>query len=235
MGLEWLTQIKQALVNAGFRVEAGYPAHKAVCLTQTAAAVNLKGMDEKEVREVLVTVLTPRSLGLEQCQSKAAEGIRALASDGNQWSFSGWRYEEGIDCWVIEICGIPAQTEQAEQPAQPEGCAVWIGETEQKYVTDFLAQQTPDRRLIRPHGEGVPSGVTPGKQGWNLTLTQLLPVGEPEPEAGAEPFSLTVSRGSISQVYGACWWSGYSSRQTAEGTQVVRSAFALSREVSAGG
>lgn len=229
MGLEWLTQVKQALVNTGFRVEAGYPAHKAVHLTQTVAAVNLKGMDGSEVREVLVTVLTPRSLGLEQCQSRAAQAVQALTADTGQWSFSGWHYEERIDCWAIEICGTPSKTEEAK------GYAVLIGEAEQLYVTDFLAQQTLDRRLIRPHGDSAPSGVIPGKQGWSLTLTQLMPVGAAEPEAGTDPFSLTVNRGDVRQVFGGCRWTAYSSRQLAEGTQIVRSALALSREVCTDG
>lgn len=228
MGLEWLSQAKQALVNAGFRVESGYPAHKAVHLSETVAAVNLKGMDESGVRELLITILTPRGLGLEQCQSRAAQALQALAADGNKWRFDLWRYEEGIDCWAIEIGGTQVS-------AEPEGYTVWIGETELTGVTDFMALQVLDRRLRRPHGDGMPSGVIPGKQGWTLELTQLLGPGEPEPEAAAEPFSLTVRRGSVQQIFKACCWSAWSSRQTPEGTKIIRSAFALSREVSTDG
>lgn len=227
MGPEWLTQTIQVLEAAGFRVEAGYPAHKAVHLTQTVAAVNLKGMDEKEVREILVTILTPRAMGLEQCQSRAAEGIQALAVDGNQWHFDRWRYEAGIDCWAIEISGTPAEVRE-------EYTVSW-GEAVQPYVTDFVARQEPNRRMIRPHGTAEPCGVIPGRQGWNLTLIQLLPGGEPEPENPEEPFTLTVSRGGGQTSYTGCRWSEYVSRQLPEGIQITRSAFALGREVNVDG
>lgn len=235
MGPEWLTQVENTLKQAGFRVEAGYPAHKAVDLAESVAAVNLKAMDEKEIREVLVTVLTPRKLGLEQCQSRAVQAVAVLATDGNQWNFSGWHYEEGIDCWAIEIHGIPAVAIETEEPEMPEGYTVLIGEEEQAFVTDFLAQQMQDRRLIYPHGQGIPSGVIPGKRGWTLKLTQLLPPGEPEPVDGEEPFSLEVRRGGVRQVYSGCCWQSFSSRQKPEGTEVVRSACTLSREVTTDG
>ena len=224
--------MKQALENAGFRVESGYPAHKAVHLTDTVAAVNLKGMDGSTVTQVLVTILTPRALGLEQCQSRSAEAVQALMSDGNQWGFEGWRYESGIDCWAIEIGGIPVLV---EEKVEPEGYTVSVEDSQLPYVTDFVARQVLDRRLIRPHWESAPSGVTPGKQGWNLELTQLIPAGQPEPEEGEEPFALTVHRGGIRYTYSACRWAEYSSRQMPEGTRIVRKALALSREVTTDG
>lgn len=210
-------------------MESGYPAHKAVHLTESVAAVNLKGMEGDSVTEVLVTVLTPRMLGLEQCQSRSAQVVQILTTAESRWSFNGWHYEEGIDCWAVEIKGVPVQAEETES------YTVLLGEKEVLFVTDFLARQVQDRRLIRPHGQGDPSGMIPGKHGWDLELTQLIPVGQPETEEEGEPFTLTVRRGGYRQVYSGCRWTEYCSRQRPEGTQIVRKALALSREVSADG
>lgn len=222
MGLEWLSRLRQTLEEAGFRTEMGYPGHKAVALTDTVAAVNLGVMDENNVREVLVTILTPRKQGLEACQGKAAQALAVLAGDGSRWQFDRWRYEAGIDCWAIEIHGIPAEV----------GYKVWIGEWEQPWVTDFMARQDRNRRLIYPHWQGAPSGVTPGAMGWSLKLTQLFPQGESARSMETEPFSVTVVRGNSRQVYTGCCWQSVSIQEKPEGSEVVRSAFALGREVN---
>ena len=232
MGPEWLTQTEEILKGAGFRTEAGYPAHKAAALTDTVAAVNLCAMDEKTVRGILVTILTPRKMGLEVCQSRAADALQALAEEGNLWSFDRWRYEEGIDCWAIEIHGIPAPTEETLQ--QTQGYSVTVGDTEVLGVTDFLAQQMPDRRMTHPHWSSAPSGVIPGKMGWILKLTQLLPWEEEEGQL-QEPFSVTVCRGQLRTVYSRCYRQSYSVRLKQEGTEVIRGFYALSREVSSDG
>lgn len=230
MGIEWLEQVVQRLTSGGFRAQSGYPGDRAMHLTDTALAVNLTGMNA-ETATVTVTVLEPRSRGLAQCQAQAAAALDALAADGEQWSFSGWQYEEKPDCYRVDVIG----TRSLGTETSKGGRRVLIGEEIQENVTDFLAKQSADRRLIRPHGQAEPIGVTPGMDGWTIQLTQLIPPGESEPTEVEEPFTLTVIRGGWSRVYQKCYWSEYTSRQMESGTQVVRSGFALSREVSANG
>lgn len=224
MGLEWLNTVKSALKTGGFSVEAGYPGKKAAHLNKTVAAVNLTGMDtEKQRLEVTVTVLTPRSLGLAACQEGALAAAEALAADGHRWSFSGWRYEEWIDCYAIEVKGV------SEAEAQ-EAYQVLIGSQEQEYVTGFSAKRDLDRRLVRPHGQSEPSGAIPGMDGWVIRLTQVLPSGVAEPGTVAEPFQMSLVRGSVRQVYSGCYWSEYSALQSGSGLEVVRTALAVNRE-----
>lgn len=223
MGLEWLTGVKRRLENAGFSVEKGFPGKKAVHLTGTVAAVNLTGMDTENRRlEATVTVLTPRGLGLAACQEGALAVVEALSEDGSRWSFSGWRYEEWIDCYAVEVRGVSQAGEEVYQ--------VLIGTRKQEYVTEFLAERDMDRRLVRPHGQSAPSGVTPGMGGWVIRLAQVLPGGVAEPEAVAEPFRVTLVRGGVRQVYSGCYWSEYSIRQTGAGLEVVRTGLALKKE-----
>lgn len=226
MGTQWVSQTIQTLRAAGFRVEAGYPARRAAAPHDAVAAVNILSMEQNEVRELLVTVLSPRALGLECCQNRAAEALRALTADGNQWRFSGWQFDREIDCWRVEIHGTPVAA------AQSLPYSVSIGQVIVPYVTSFLAEQRLDRRMIYPHWAGAPSGAIPGKQGWTLKLTQLLPQSQTEPEPEAEPFSVTVRRGNQRVHYPRCYWQSYSSQQLPEGTQLLRQALALSREVT---
>ena len=223
MGDEWLKSVEACLKEGGFPTEAGYPARKAAALTRTVAAVNLVAADGSGIREVLVTVLTPRKLGLAECQRRAAEAVALLSGDGNRWEFDRWRYEDGIGCWAVDIRGTAVHGVQVE---------VSVGDEAQPWVTEVTARQLPERRWIYSHAQGEPCGVIPGKKGWILKLTQLLPVGQPLPEEGEEPFGITVTRGGIRQVFRDCWWQSYTSTEKAEGTRIVRSAFCISREVS---
>ena len=143
--------------------------------------------------------------------------------------------EESDEVEEITEAEESVEAEETEESENAEGFTVLIGEDVQPFVTDFLAQQEMDRRMVYPHWEGTPTRVIPGRRGWTLKLTQLLPEGAGEPEKGAEPFSLTVSRGTNRQVYRGCCWQSFSSRQKAEGTEIVRSAYALDREVTTDG
>lgn len=236
MGYEWLTTLETALRAEGFRVERGYPAKNAIYLTGPVAAVNLTGVDtQKQSTTVTVTVLVPRRCGLDQCQQMAQKAAVILAGQGGQWRFTGWKFDEKISCFYAEVEGTVYFSAQEGTWVPEQGYAVLIGDEIQNYVTDFRAQQSMNRRLIRPHGQYAPVGITPGRDGWIIKLTQMLPSGVAEPAVGAEPFALTVKRGGQSLVYQDCCWSDYSSRQCELGTQVIRSGFALRREASEDG
>lgn len=233
MGYEWLRDIEQALAAAGFSVERGYPAKNAVHLIGTVAAVNLTRVDMAERRAVAtVTVLAPRKYGLDHCQEMAAKAAQVLSPVGGQWGFSGWKFDSGIDCYYVEVVGTVYFVLQEDVWTVEAGYQVLIEGEAQSHVTDFLAWQQADRDFVRAHGQSEPVGVTPGMGGWTIRLTQLIPTGEPEPVTAEEPFSLTVRRGGHSQVFAGCCWSEHSSQQLEQGTRVIRSGFALSREVS---
>ena len=232
-GYGWLTALEQALRNAGFLVERGYPAKTANALTQAVAAVNLTKVDlPSRSASVTVTVLVPHELGLDHCQKKAEEAALALSEQGGRWSFEGWKFDGNIKCFYVEVVGTAGFAIRNGTWLADTGYQVRIGEEAQQHVTDFWAQQTMNRRLIRPHAQTEPLGVTPGRGGWVIKLTQLMPPGHPEPAQQPEPFDLTVSRGGCSRVYRECCWSDYTARETEAGTQIVRSGFALRREVT---
>ena len=77
--------------------------------------------------------------------------------------------------------------------------------------------------------------MTPGVGGWSIRLTQMIPTGEAEPGENTASFEMTVTRGGYVQRFKECYWTEYSTQQCAEGTQVIRTGLALSREVSMNG
>lgn len=222
MGNERLESTKQTLRSAGFRVETGYSGDVPMTLSETVAAVNLTGFDGVTGKEkITVTILTPRTAGLEECQNRAMQAASALASG---YSFDRWKYDELLDCFAIEVT---AQLPAAQDPQ----LEVLLGDQQVQYVTGFTARQAAGRRLIGAMGSGEPSGVTPGSGGWILELKQTLPDTAPEPEQVEEPFALTVRRGGFSQVFTGCCWSEYGAEYVLGGVQVIRKGLALSREV----
>lgn len=228
MGLEWLETAKQALETAGFRVETGYPGGGWPVLTETVAGVNVTGCNSADGSvTVTAAVLTPRTLGLGECQEKALLAAQALAAQGTV-SFDRWQYDETLDCYCIELAA-QIQEAQAVQSAQ---ITVSVGGVEQEYVTRFYARQASDRRLIGAMGEAGPVGITPRSGGWSLELVQVLPETAAEPSETAEPFVVTVRRGSYSQMFTGCCWSDYSIESTDDGLRVTRKGFALGREES---
>lgn len=233
MGEQWLSDVTAALAEAGWRVEPGYPGKGAVVLDSPVAAVNLSRGNTRDLSAgITVSVLVPRSLGLAVCQSRAAQAALLLADIGGDWSFEGWNYDSRLDCFRVEVEGNAVFSVQDETVVVEDGYEVCIGEAVQPYVTDFVAKKDAQRRLVRPHGAASPVGVTVGMDGWTIELVQLMPSGTAEPGETADVFSLTVSRGGSCVTYMGCCWSEYESRQRADGVQVRRRGFALSREVS---
>lgn len=228
----YLDEVKAKLERIGIRTAIGYPGTGAVHVTEPLAAINGSGLDyDAGTAQVTAVILSPRALGLGLCQEKAVFAMAALLSLGKGWHYSGWQFDSNLDCYRVEVVGQIAVVFSGPDLVRSTGWQVTIGEERQAYVTDFLARQQSDRRLIRPHGTPDPVGVTPGVGGWSIKLTQLLPMYEAEPGEPQEPFTLTVTNGDNSQVYQECCWSDYSARKQSNGTLVVRSGFALSREV----
>ena len=222
MGNERLEKTKQTLRSAGFRVESGYSGNAPMAISETVAAVNLTGFDGGTGKEkITVTILTPRTAGLEECQNRAMEAASALACG---YSFDRWKYDELLDCFAIEVTA-------QNQSAHNSQLEVFLGDQQVQYVTGFTARQTSERRLIGAMGAEEPSGITPGSGGWTLELKQTLPNSASEPEQSEEPFILTVRRGGFSQVFSGCCWSEYGAEYVPGGVQVIRKGLALSREV----
>ena len=226
-----LTEVTARLEALGIAVRAGYPGTEAGVVTQCVAAVDLTALDEsKGEGTVAVTVLSPRAQGLAACQSAAGQALAALRAEGWEWSFRSWRYDSVCDCFTVELLGRTGIVLENGAWA-PMQLQVSAAGRQVKCVTAFTARRQQDRRLIRPHGQAEPVGVTPGRGGWSIELTQWLRPGERDPEDLEEPFTLEVWQGGSREIYTDCCWSEQTVRHVPGGTQLQRSGFALKREV----
>ena len=200
-------------------------------MSGVVAAVNLsRGSTRDYSAGITVAVLSPRSQGLAACQALAGEAAVLLSGVGGDWSFEGWEYDSTLDCFQVKVEGSAVFSGQDDGVVVDEGYEVLIGDTAVPHVTEFIARKDAKRRLVRPHGQPEPIGVTPGTDGWSLELVQLLPWGEQEPEETGDGFTLTLRRGERATRYLTCCWAEYESRQREDGALVTRRGFALSRE-----
>lgn len=225
-----ITAVTAALEAAGLPARPGYPGSGGFCPEVCMAAVNLTALDTAAgTAGLTVTVLAPRKEGLAACQSAAGRAAAALRPLGD-WSFRGWRYEREWDCFAVELHG--AQTVQPE--AQGWVCRelqLLMDGMPLPYVTEFEAVRRQDRRLIRPHLQQTPAGITPGREGWSICLKRRLPADAARPEEAAEPFRLEVVRAGGSEIYEGCCWSEEKLVYRGGYTEQVCSGFALTREV----
>lgn len=230
-----VSQIIARLESVGLPAGQGYPGVRAGAAAGCVAAVNLTALDTAEgTARWTVTILCPRILGLTACQERAAMAAAALSSGGQRWSFQGWKYDRDSDCFTVELHGSCAVAADGDSWAQQSLQVMLAGEPV-AYATEFTAVNAQNRRLIRPHAQAAPCGVTPGRDGWSIRLTRWLPLNEPLPAQPQEPFELQVVRGGQTQVYRECCWSEITQRCLPGGTELVHSGFAVGREVTADG
>ena len=132
MGQQWLSAVLEALREAGWRAEPGYPGPGAAMPEGPVAAVNLSRVDTRQSGAgITVSVLVPGSMGLAQCQALAAQAAELLDAVGGDWSFSGWHYDGRLDCFRVDLEGDQQFSAPVEQSYE-----VLIGENVQDWVTD---------------------------------------------------------------------------------------------------
>lgn len=106
MGKEWVNKAISALSEAGIRAASGFPGESKTTMEETVAAVNITGFDgDTGKMTVTVLILTPRKLGLGECQGTAIDASLALTDVGIGCSFDRWTYDETLDCFSIALVG----------------------------------------------------------------------------------------------------------------------------------
>ena len=231
MGEQWLNDVMAALRQAGWSVEAGYPGRGSIPVEGAVAVVNLSKGDTRQMYVgITVGVLVPRSQGLAQCQRLAAQAAVLLSGVGGDWSFSGWEYDSRLDCFQVDVQGEARFSNQEGQEIQVQGYEIALDGEVQQWVTEFTARKNGQRRMLRPHAQRVPEGITPPMGGWSIELEQLIPLGVAEPEETADGFTLTARSGDRGVKYLQCCWGEYESHHMDSGIRIIRRGFALERE-----
>lgn len=220
------------LKEAGIRAGEEYPAGEWVELRSAGAAVGLEELDCRAGTATFqVRVLSPRSLGGWSCQTAAAQAAAALEAAGFRCRTGTMAYLSGNDCFCVPVTAVmEVSFAGGTWILEPHWEFRW-NETRLAGVEEFTAERNLDRRVIGAFCQGEPVGVTPGHGGWNLKLVQTIGRGSSEPEEPAEPFVLTATQESGTEVYSGCCWNSVTRHYTQEGLRIERRGFALSREV----
>ncbi len=200
-----------------------------MALTEPVAGVSLRDLDYSGGNVTFeIRILSPRGLGGWNCQGKAVEVCIALEQEGMDCSLEQMAYQKGIDCYEMAILARKQITEEPEPKNQ--GVPIWIGGKAVAYVTEFSATQNRNRRLIGAMEQATPVGITPGSEGWEIRMVQVLPQGVGEPEEPEEPFQLILKEAEAETVFSGCGWNKWLMQVSEEQRKVIWEGFALMRE-----
>lgn len=230
MGTQWLTQIADALAEAGFRTEQAYPGGFRMEISETVAAVGLRDLDYRAgMAEFEVRILSPGRLGGWNCQSGAAKALTALEELGLNCKMEPMAFRRECGCFEICVRGKWAVLEPRTEtrPAFPK---LRINNEYVSGVAEFTAEQDGGRELIGSAGTAQPVGITAPRGGWKIRMVQVIPPGQapdPQPE---EPFVLDIRESGRLTAYTDCGWNRVVTSRTPVRTQVAWEGFALRRE-----
>lgn len=240
MELPGITQAVGYLRQAGLRADRGYPGTGMPHLEGAAVAVNVERAEPLKLT-LAATVCVPMELGAAACEDMAAQVAAAWTAEGAVCSWGGCGFDERSGLYSLQVQGVWQET--VEEP-EPEGseeseeteslliqAALW-GET-LPYLTGLTAVRTIEAEERGFMGEEIAHNLYRDR-GWTVTLEELLPDGAAE-VAPAEPFALTVTRGSQTEEYSDCRWSSIRREETTKGLKLVRVCRTWTRSVAQDG
>lgn len=234
MGREWLELVVRALEAAGLSAGEEYAVGTVPEITAPVAAVGLSALDcSAGQANIMVRVLSPRTLGGWECQTAAAGAAATLEKQSIHCQMGKMEYLSGCDCYSISITAVLDIYLVDGSWEQGSPWQVALDDSAVSWVSEFSADQDQQRRLVGATCQTDPVGVTPGSGGWNIRLVLQIPQGAVETDMPQEPFDLTVQQNGWTQIYHDCYWNEVSRTCTQSGMKVVWKGFALTREVTA--
>lgn len=232
MGREWLELVVQLLSDAGIRADEEYSVGTVPDITEPVAAVGLSGLQCSQGQaNIMVRMLSPRSLGGWECQTAAVTAVAALEAAQIHCQMGKMEYLSGCDCYSISITAVLNVCLTDGSWVKGSLWKILLADQEMDWVSGFSAEQDQQRRLIGATCQTEPVGVTPGFGGWTIRLVLEIPQGGVEEEMPEEPFVLVAKQEGQVQTYNDCYWNEVHRSCTQGGMQVTWSGFALSREV----
>lgn len=223
MGRVTVEAVISALKAAGLRAGAAYPGEKMPQLEDIAAAVSLESVDSGEkTLTILVRVCCPAAMGGSACREAALTAGAALEGMGADWRLSECQ-PQAMGSWLMaQVKGVfsgeaAGWTPEAEEP----GFSVKLGNISLKYVTAFTAEQALNTEL----------GSALKDMAWTFQIQERFPAGKAEEGSPNEPFTLTLTRGSFTETFQECAWTGLRRVDEAGGLGQIRTGTAKTRSV----
>ena len=210
MGRQRITQVIDALQAVGIRADRGYPNKGMPYPDAPVVAVNLQEQTAEKLL-LAVQVYCTVEVGGIVCEDLSLDIVPILEELGAACTVENCGFSGKSGLFSIRIL---AAWDITEEPVA--AFTVQAGASMLPFVTAVSA-----RRAVDMTQDGTED------DGWYITVTELLPLGN-QPEADSEEsFTLTVSRLGGTESYPECTWAELYYEPTAQG--VIRRRIARSR------
>ena len=231
MGISILEMVLQQLRKANIKADLAFPGQQFPDITQTVAAVHLEKMDRPNLTVTVgVTLVGPASAGGTACELEALRAAEVLRQTGAKCVQNGCRFDGMAQVYLVELFAAFVGVTEADSYQIGPGFQVRIGQAKLSYVQSFEALLQQDYQAEYAMGEELPVGFSRKQDLWKITLRELVPAGTQEQQETASPFSLTVFRNGITEVYQNCRWTSVRREQSREGLLKIRTGIATQRK-----
>lgn len=204
--------IRAELNKGGIPAEGAFPGGRMPMLTEPSAAVQLGTVGTgSRTASVLVTVMSPASMGGGTCDLGAMQVVEILRGLGGACKKGLCRFDERADCFCTEV------------QAEFHGLAGWRSWTPGRgFRLTLDGAELPHAvsfGILRSVGsEGLPLGVT----AWEFTLEECFPPGAETAAEVTEPFTLVLTRGLERETYTDCTWLSIRRTEEPDGMHQIR-------------
>lgn len=211
----------EALRASGIRSDEAYPGGRIPALTGPVAAVRLGKIDRSQrSTAVQVVIMSPAKSGGSSCERAALQAIEALQKMGGTCRKEICKFDEMADVFYIETEAEFFGTAKADTWSPGPGFAVTIGEQDMPCVISFGLQ-----RAVSGEETDIKNAQ------WQFTLEELLPPDSTEPPDPQEPFTMTVVRSKLDELFTGCRFTSVKRQDTLRGVSQVRTGTAQKRDV----
>ena len=202
MGKQILSKAVQALQEAGFATERGYPGTDAAPIRQIAAAVNLHAADMRSKEVTLkVRILCPASLGAAACEDGALTAGQVLGDAGGKCTLGPCEFDSRLGLYCTELSALfPSQVPK-----------ITIGETALGHVLAFTSWRGLDEQT-----------TSWADAKWNFRLEEYFPMGSEEEELPMGQFDLTHTCENGTENYLRATWTYQRRIWDASGIRQIR-------------
>ncbi len=202
MGKLILENAVQALRDGGIPANRAMPVGKMPQITETVAAVSLNAMDMRnKTVTVLVTVLTPGSMGAAVCEEKALAAGQILTDLGGKCSVGKCRFDGRAGLFCVDVTGV-------FDSAPPK---VVVDGVELHHVLAFTSWRALDDEV-----------TDWSNAKWNFRLEEYFPMGVDQEADPVNPFILMHISPSGSEAYLDSTWTYQRRIWDASGVRQIR-------------
>lgn len=230
MGLSILELVLRRLRQANFTADVAYPGQKYPQITEPVAAVHIQKVDRANLSvTVEVNILCPASMGGTACEVEALRATETLRWSGAVCIQNGCSYDGVSQMYVVSVLATFTCITEEERCTMGPGFKVYIDEEYQPYVQAFSEEESHDRSTLYEMGEPDPKGICPGKQGWTISMEELIPAGSPETAEPPDAFEVQVVSDVKTEYYFHCRWTSIRREYTREGLKRIRKGICMQR------